>query len=95
MSLSQVNSIISVYDQAPRQGGLIQRCPATLNREIFRDGILEAIIELGRKQMELVPKNGGGLKDEASPSTVRPDDPRGGNKWVHLGWKRGWRGNGS
>jgi hypothetical protein len=48
-----------------------------LNREIFRDGILEAIIELGRKQMELVPKNGGGLKDEASPSTVRPDDPRG------------------
>jgi len=27
--------------------------------------------------MELVPKNGGGLKDEASPSTVRPDDPRG------------------
>jgi hypothetical protein len=33
--------------------------------------------------------------EEASALTVRPDDPRGGNKWVHLGWKRGWRGNGS
>jgi hypothetical protein len=43
-----------------------------LNGEIFRDGIIEAIIELGRMQLELVPKNSGGLNIEASPSTVRP-----------------------
>jgi hypothetical protein len=48
-----------------------------LNGEIFRDGILEAFIELGRKHLELVPKNGGGLQIVASPITVRPDDPRG------------------
>jgi hypothetical protein len=28
-------------------------------------------------QLELVPKNGGGLNNEASPSTVRPEGPRG------------------
>jgi hypothetical protein len=28
-------------------------------------------------QMELVPKNSGGMNNEASPLTVRPDDPRG------------------
>jgi hypothetical protein len=53
------------------------RGKAGLNGEIFRDGIIEAIIELGRMQLELVPKNGGGPDNEASPSTVRPDGPRG------------------
>ena len=48
-----------------------------LNGEIFRDGIIEAIIELGRMQLELVPKNSGELDNEASPYTVRPEGPRG------------------
>jgi len=30
----------------------------TFKVEIFRAGIIEAIIELGRMQLELVPKNG-------------------------------------
>jgi hypothetical protein len=48
-----------------------------LNGEIFRDGILEAIIELGRMQLELVPKSDCVQLNQASPLTVRPDDPRG------------------
>ncbi len=63
-------------------GAVKHRSKAGLNGEIFRDGILETIIELGRKQMELVPKSGGGLHNQASPLTVRPDDPRGGGGQV-------------
>jgi hypothetical protein len=61
-------------------GTIKQRDKAGLNGEIFRDGILEAIIELGRMQLELVPKSDCVQLNEASPPTVRPDDPRGGNK---------------
>ena len=61
-------------------GGGKQRDKVGLNGEIFRDGILEAIIELGRMQLELVPKSDCVQLNEASPFTVRPDDPRGGNK---------------
>jgi hypothetical protein len=53
------------------------RSKAGLNGEIFRDGILEAIIELGRKQLELVPKNDCVQFNEASPPTVRPYDTPG------------------
>jgi hypothetical protein len=42
-----------------------------LNGEIFRDGILEAVVELGRKQLELVPKSDCVQLSEAS-YTVRP-----------------------
>jgi len=61
-------------------GAVKHRSKAGLNGEIFRDGILEAIIELGRMQLELVPKNDCVQFNQASPLTVRPDDPRGGNK---------------
>jgi hypothetical protein len=44
-----------------------QRDKAGLNGEIFRDGILEAIVELGRKQLELVPKNSCVQLNQASP----------------------------
>jgi len=61
-------------------GTMPARNKAGLNGEIFKEGILEAIIELRRKQLELVPKNDCVQFNEASPLTVRPDDPRGGNK---------------
>ena len=80
-----------------------------LNGEIFRDGIIEAIIELGRKHLEVVPKNCGGLDHEASPSTVRPEGPRGGANrsaagqqgllkgrlWPGLRWGAGTEGWGA
>jgi hypothetical protein len=47
---------------------------AGLNGEIFREGILEAIIELGRKQLAL---ENGGVQHEASSQTMRPDDTPG------------------
>ncbi len=73
-------------------GAVKHRSKAGLNGEIFRDGILETIIELGRKQMELVPKSGGGLHNQASPLTVRPDDPRGGGDRSATGqqYLTGW-----
>jgi hypothetical protein len=47
---------------------------AGLNGEIFREGILESIIKLGRKQLAL---ENGGVELEASSRTMRPDDAAG------------------
>jgi hypothetical protein len=45
-----------------------------LNGEIFREGILEAIIELGRKQLAVTLQENGGLElKEASSSTTETD----------------------
>jgi hypothetical protein len=41
------------------------------NGEIFREGILEAIIELGRQQLAL--EKGGEQLKASSPRTMRPD----------------------
>jgi hypothetical protein len=65
-------------------GAVKHRGKPGLNGEIFRDGIIEAIIELGRMQLELVPNNGDGLDHEASPSMVRPEGPRGVNTGPRL-----------
>jgi hypothetical protein len=47
---------------------------AGLNGEIFREGILEAIIELGRKQLAVTQQENGCLElKEASPSTTEMD----------------------
>ena len=51
------------------------------NGEIFREGILEAIIELGRQQLAL---ENGGVQHEASSRTMRPDDAPG----VEIGPRR-------
>jgi hypothetical protein len=51
---------------------------AGLNGEIFREGILEAIIELGRQQPAVTMReNGGRQLKEASSSTTEPDDTPG------------------
>jgi hypothetical protein len=54
------------HSTAGEQHVIKQQDKAGLNGEIFRDDILEAVIELGRNQMELVPKNGGGSQAEIS-----------------------------
>jgi hypothetical protein len=47
-----------LYQIGFQDAGTVQhRDMARLNGEIFLDGIFEAIIGLGRKQLELVPKN--------------------------------------
>jgi hypothetical protein len=47
---------------------------AGYNGEIFREGILEAIIELGRKQLAVTMQENGGLElKEASSSTTETD----------------------
>jgi hypothetical protein len=43
------------------------------NGEIFREGILEAIIELGRKQLAL--ENGGRLEEMSSSAVLGDDVP--------------------
>ena len=51
---------------------------AGLNGEIFREGILEAIIELGRQQPAVTMReNGGRQLKEASPSTTEPESAPG------------------
>jgi hypothetical protein len=54
-------------------GTIPNRRKVRFNGEIFREGILEAIIELGRNQLAVVLKNGGLQLNEASPSTVALD----------------------
>ena len=55
-------------------GTLPSRNKAGLNGEIFREGILEAIIELGRKQLAVTQQENGGLElKEASSSTTETD----------------------
>jgi hypothetical protein len=45
-----------------------------LNGEIFREGILEAIIELGQKQLAVTLRENSSLKlKEASSSTTETD----------------------
>ena len=74
-----------LYQIGFQDAGAVQhRDKAGLNGEIFRDGILEAIIELGQKQLELVPKNSCVQFNQASPLTVMPDDPRGVKKGPQL-----------
>ena len=51
-------------------GAIPNRRRAGLNGEIFREGILEAIIELGRQQLAL--KNGCVQVERESSSTVMP-----------------------
>jgi hypothetical protein len=51
-------------------GAIPNRRRAGLNREIFREGILEAIIELGRQQQAI--ENGCVHLERASTSTVMP-----------------------
>ena len=55
-------------------GTLPSRNKAGLNGEIFREGILEAIIELGRKQLAVTQQENGSLElKEASSSTTETD----------------------
>jgi hypothetical protein len=59
-------------------GTLPSRNKAGLNGEIFREGILEAIIELGRQQPAVTMReNGGRQLKEASPSTTAPESAPG------------------
>jgi hypothetical protein len=51
-------------------GAIPSRRRAGLNGKIFREGILEAIIELGRQQLAL--ENGCVQVETASSSTVMP-----------------------
>jgi hypothetical protein len=47
---------------------------AGLNREIFREGILESIIELGRQQLAVTTRENGSLQvGKASPATTKPE----------------------
>ena len=49
-----------------------------LNGEIFREGILESIIELGRQQLAVTLRENGGLElKEASSSTTETDSAPG------------------
>jgi hypothetical protein len=44
------------------------------NGEIFREGILEAIIELGRQQLAVTTRENSGLEvGKASPATTEPE----------------------
>lgn len=55
-------------------GTLPSRNKAGLNGEIFREGILEAIIELGRNQLAVTLRENGGVQlKEASSSTTEPE----------------------
>jgi hypothetical protein len=48
------------------------------NGEIFREGILESIIELGRQQLAVTMRENGGLElREASSSTTEPESAPG------------------
>src|ERR1035441_1959799 len=59
-------------------GTIPNRRGVKFNGEIFREGILEAIIELGRQQLAVtLPKNGGRQLKEASPSTTEPESAPG------------------
>ena len=53
-------------------GSIPNRRRAGCNGEIFREGIIEAIIELGRQQQAL--ENGCGQRNEASSSTAELND---------------------
>jgi hypothetical protein len=53
-------------------GTIPNRRGVKFNGEIFREGILEAIIELGREQLAL--EKGGGRHEESSSSTVMDGD---------------------
>jgi hypothetical protein len=55
-------------------GALPNRRRAGLNGEIFREGILEAIIELGRNQLTVTTRENGRLQlNEATSSTMELD----------------------
>ena len=58
-------------------GAIPNRRRAGLNGEIFREGILEAIIELGRQQMAAAMRENGDLqrKEVASARTEPEDEP--------------------
>jgi hypothetical protein len=55
-------------------GTIPNRRSVRFNGEIFREGILEAIIELGRQQLAVTLRENGGLElGEASPPMTEPD----------------------
>ncbi len=55
-------------------GAIPNRRRAGCNGEIFREGILEAIIELGRNQLTVTMRENGGLQlNEATSSTMEPE----------------------
>jgi hypothetical protein len=59
-------------------GTIPNRRGAKFNGEIFREGILEAIIELGRKQLAVTQQENGGVQlKEASSSTTEPESAPG------------------
>jgi hypothetical protein len=65
-------------------GTIPNRRGVKFNGEIFREGILEAIIELGRQQQAL--ENGCVQRNEATASTTEPEAPAGvetGSQLVH------------
>jgi hypothetical protein len=57
-------------------GTIPNRRGVKFNGEIFREGILESIIELGRKQMAAAT-GGCRQRNEASSSTTEPEAPAG------------------
>jgi hypothetical protein len=59
-------------------GTIPNRRGVKFNGEIFREGILEAIIELGRQQLAVTLRENGGLQPgKASSSTTEPESAAG------------------
>jgi hypothetical protein len=59
-------------------GTIPNRRGVKFNGEIFREGILEAIIELGRQQLAVTMQETGGLRlNETSSSTTEPESAPG------------------
>ena len=59
-------------------GTIPNRRGVKFNGEIFREGILEAIIELGRQQLAVTLRENGGLQlKEASSPTTEPESAPG------------------
>ena len=67
-------------------GTIPNRRGAKFNGEIFREGILEAIIELGRNQLAVTLRENSGLElKEASSSTTETDGAPGVETGLRLG----------
>jgi hypothetical protein len=59
-------------------GTIPNRRGVKFNGEIFREGILESIIELGRQQLAVTLRENGGLElGKASSATAEPESVRG------------------
>jgi hypothetical protein len=66
---AQVQDLFQIGSQDA--GTIPNRRRAGCNGEIFREGILEAIIELGRNQLTVTMRENGGLQlNEATSSTM-------------------------